>query len=256
MSTFYHTEIATGAAANAATFNGPLGTLDQKINDIVTGAQAFSGNVGIGVTPAERLHVYSSGGGAVNVLIGNGDTGATGSDGFELGIDASENAMLWNFENTAMIFGTNNAERMRITNSGSIGIGTNAPAERLHLYSSGTGAVNLLIGNADTGAAATDGFRVGITSSEVAILMNYENTNMEFGTNNVVRMVISAAGVVRTVGEIEIDGDLNHDGSNAGFYGSAPVAKATVTGSRGGNAALASLLTALANLGLITDSSS
>lgn len=49
-------------------------------------------------------------------------------------------------------------------------------------------------------------------------------------------------------------------GSNAvgtfiGFHNTAPVAKPTVTGSRGGNAALASVLTALANYGLITDSS-
>lgn len=40
-----------------------------------------------------------------------------------------------------------------------------------------------------------------------------------------------------------------------GFYGTAQTAKQTVTGSRGGNAALASLLTALENIGLITDSS-
>jgi hypothetical protein len=51
-----------------------------------------------------------------------------------------------------------------------------------------------------------------------------------------------------------IAGALNHDGSTAGFYGTAPITKPAVTGSRGGNAALASLLTALANLGLITDS--
>lgn len=41
-----------------------------------------------------------------------------------------------------------------------------------------------------------------------------------------------------------------------GFYGTGGVAKQTVTGSRGGNAALASLLTALANIGLITNSTS
>lgn len=40
-----------------------------------------------------------------------------------------------------------------------------------------------------------------------------------------------------------------------GFYGTAAAAKQTVTGSRGGNAALASALTALATIGLITDSS-
>jgi len=41
-----------------------------------------------------------------------------------------------------------------------------------------------------------------------------------------------------------------------GFFGSAGVPKPTVTGSRGGNAALSSLITALSSLGLVTDSSS
>lgn len=40
------------------------------------------------------------------------------------------------------------------------------------------------------------------------------------------------------------------------FFGATPQGRQTVTGSRGGNAALASLLTALANLGLITNSTS
>lgn len=41
-----------------------------------------------------------------------------------------------------------------------------------------------------------------------------------------------------------------------GFFGAGGTTRPTVTGSRGGNAALASLLTALSNLGLITDSTS
>jgi hypothetical protein len=44
-------------------------------------------------------------------------------------------------------------------------------------------------------------------------------------------------------------------GDKLGFYNSTPVTKPTVSGSRGGNSALASLLTALANQGLIVDSS-
>lgn len=43
-------------------------------------------------------------------------------------------------------------------------------------------------------------------------------------------------------------------GDKLAFNGATPINKPTVTGSRGGNAALASLLTALAQLGLITDS--
>lgn len=38
-----------------------------------------------------------------------------------------------------------------------------------------------------------------------------------------------------------------------GFYGTPPKSKPTVTGSRGANAALTSLLTQLAQLGLIND---
>jgi len=60
------------------------------------------------------------------------------------------------------------------------------------------------------------------------------------------------------------DNPKNPDGTTLGqtsadpisFHGATPVAQQTVTGSRGGNAALASLLTALETLGIIVDSSS
>lgn len=45
-------------------------------------------------------------------------------------------------------------------------------------------------------------------------------------------------------------------GSKIGAFGTAPASRPTVTGSRGGNAALASFLTGMANLGFIVDSSS
>lgn len=50
------------------------------------------------------------------------------------------------------------------------------------------------------------------------------------------------------------DGSFRHMSSKGGFFGASAVVKPTVTGSRGGNAALASALTALAGLGLVTDS--
>lgn len=46
---------------------------------------------------------------------------------------------------------------------------------------------------------------------------------------------------------------FKNDGA-VGFFGAGGVTRPTITGSRGGNAALASLLTALSQLGLITDS--
>lgn len=47
---------------------------------------------------------------------------------------------------------------------------------------------------------------------------------------------------------------LKHAGSRLGFYGAAAIAKPTVTGAKGSNAALTSLLSTLATLGIIADS--
>jgi len=56
-------------------------------------------------------------------------------------------------------------------------------------------------------------------------------------------------------GSLAIAKDLAHRGTKVGFFNISPTTKPTVSGSRGSNAALASLLTALAGLGLLTDSS-
>jgi hypothetical protein len=45
-------------------------------------------------------------------------------------------------------------------------------------------------------------------------------------------------------------------GPDVGFFGATPIAKPTVTGSKASGAALASLLTTLATLGLIVDGTS
>ncbi len=53
---------------------------------------------------------------------------------------------------------------------------------------------------------------------------------------------------------IDAEGALHILADKLAFFGGTPHVKPAVTGSRGGNAALASLITALADLGLITDS--
>lgn len=56
----------------------------------------------------------------------------------------------------------------------------------------------------------------------------------------------------------DVGGVIRHmtfkDDGSVGFFGSGGTTRPTITGSRGGNAALANLLTALSNMGLITDS--
>jgi hypothetical protein len=57
---------------------------------------------------------------------------------------------------------------------------------------------------------------------------------------------------ITTTGTAGIQFGVN---TRVGFYNATPIAKPTVTGAKGSNAALGSLLTALASYGLITDSS-
>lgn len=61
-------------------------------------------------------------------------------------------------------------------------------------------------------------------------------------------LTVDGSGNATFSGNVRINGQ-------SGFNNTAPIAKPTVTGSRAANAALASLLTALANYGLVTDSS-
>ncbi len=66
----------------------------------------------------------STGSGTVGFQAQNSDTGTTATDGLFVGIDGSEQGYVYNYENTPIIFGTNNAERMRIDSSGNVLIGT------------------------------------------------------------------------------------------------------------------------------------
>lgn len=74
------------------------------------------------------------------------------------------------------------------------------------------------------------------------------------GVQTITRFIPVSGGTMR-LRNASNTADLLEVGSGLGFFGTANIAKPTVTGSRGGNAALASALTQLAALGLITDSS-
>jgi len=83
------------------------------------------------------------------------------------------------------------------------------------------------------------------------------------GTNLIINPRLAGTGRVyigptgnynMMLNNIEINGALDHDGTTLGFYNTAPVAKPTIVGAKGGNVALANLLTALASQGLLTDS--
>jgi hypothetical protein len=64
------------------------------------------------------------------------------------------------------------------------------------------------------------------------------------------------AANIQTPGSLTTSGTFSHAGAAFGIFGASPGGKPTITGSRGGNAALADLLAEGAGLGFWTDSTS
>ena len=83
-----------------------------------------SQNVGIGTaTIRQRLHQHVTDSGANYHAFTNSTTGTGAADGLVVGISASEDGLIWNHENENILFGTNNAEAMRIDSSGRLIVG-------------------------------------------------------------------------------------------------------------------------------------
>lgn len=95
------------------------------------------------------------------------------------------------------------------------------------------------------------------TSGFQRILIHAGSTNIKQIINaNGIIIGNNLSDVTTANADLEVKGDaiIGNASDSISFYGATIQAKQTVTGSRGGNAALADLLTKLANLGLITDS--
>lgn len=105
-------------------------------------------------------------------------------------------------------------------------------------------------------STATDGASTPANGNVNITAFTYESIDFSFfGVNVGGAEIIQAQRTGTGEATIHIGGAMV-PGMKLGFLGAAGVTRPTVTGSRGGNAALASLLTALANLGLITNSTS
>lgn len=123
----------------------------------------------------------------------------------------------------------------------------------------GSGSAALRMLKSETGTDDIELYSAGVHRATIR-LNSSENVNIvlrdangaaaftfQFNTSN---------GQFVCPAEANIVGAINHDGSTAGFLGATPISRPTASGSRASNAALASLITALANLGLVTDGTS
>ena len=124
---------------------------------------------------------------------------------------------------------TSSKELMRITGTGSVGIGTSSPATNLHVNSTSNSTQVRLTHT----ATATFGLVLGTTNLSSGLL-NYDNTPLFFGTNGANRMVISNTGAVG-IGTISPAATLHVNGTMRLVEGNQAAGK-VLTSDASGNA--------------------
>jgi hypothetical protein len=183
-----------------------------------------NGNVGIGTNAANvELSLYKGGAVSSRFHLQNGTSGVTSNDGFQVGIDGSANGYLWNYENTPLIFATNNTEKVRILAGGNVGIGTNNPAaysynSNAQLVVQGTtySGVSIVANSANTSDVAFADGTAGTARYAGLIQYDHATDKMNFWTGGVQRNTFDASG-------------------NLGISSTTPTAAISVEGGAGSN---------------------
>jgi hypothetical protein len=127
------------------------------------------------ITPSSLLHLRLPGAVVVDQRFTNGTTGDLSADGYQVGILGNGAAELNQREDLPITFWTGspgappptaNAERMRITELGRVGIGTANPQGQLHVNSAFDPLLRLTTGTGflGTGNGPTDGFEMRYVS--------------------------------------------------------------------------------------------
>ena len=86
-------------------------------------------------------------------------------------------------------------ERLRIDNSGLVGIGTASTAQVLQVHKAASSPSYIHITNNVSGSASSDGMLVGMNTTATALVWNQENTDMRFAVNNTERMRLTSNGL-------------------------------------------------------------
>jgi hypothetical protein len=177
-----------------------------------------TGSVGIGTSsPLAKVHsqvntfttadmvaykAYNAQGVGVYANFQNSTTGTTITDGFLIGINDSEEAVLINYEATAMAFFTSATERMRIDASGNVGIGTSSPSTYGNLaifgktYSSTGYALTSDSSNFTPSGVTNSIPNYGLGAPEVSVVSLSGFESLRFYANQIERLRVAQLGQI------------------------------------------------------------
>lgn len=164
------------------TYAGASGLLSDNTNFVWDNTNE---RLGVGIsTPVYKLHVNTT---FDHIHMTNPTTGTTGSDGFTLDVFGTS-ARLIQRESASMEFYTAATERMRITSTGAVGIGTSSPSQLLHLNVTSGSVYEQISSGANNVYVGFDSARtVGTIQSNNAL-------TFDVGSSYTPRMTIDTSG--------------------------------------------------------------
>ena len=150
-----------------------------------TGALANGNGIVIADATAARLSLKDT------------TNGVTGTDGFDV-VQTGTDAYLYHRENGNMIFGTNATERLRITSSGKLLIGTTTPGyndlDDLTISTSGNTGITIRSGTSSLGVIGFADGTSGNAQYRGVIQYSHSGDYMQFNTADAERLRILSTG--------------------------------------------------------------
>ena len=109
-------------------------------------------------------------------------TDSSSTLGFSIYKSSNNDGNLFNNKNNNLIFGTNNTEKLRITNYGNVGIGITIPSSAIHLHN--------ILSNQEVKLSLSSVFSIAKNAINDGIIWN-SNKGISFGTNNIERLSLN-----------------------------------------------------------------
>jgi hypothetical protein len=203
----------------------PAGNLTFGTNSVERIRITAAGNVGIGTgSPAFPVHIYAAAS-STYARLENGSTvdtylsfkNAGSADESFVGLaGAGSGTYLWDRAERPLIFGTSNAERVRINTLGNVGIGTSSPRGRIDIAGGALAGVGNMHGNSDNSGFSVWGGESSLNGGYIQFLggsfAGAPNT-LVFGSNSSEKMRLTASGnlsigTASPSSRLHVDGDL------------------------------------------------